>query len=254
MPAKGVALVTGASYGLGSHIAKQLASAKWEVVLVARSREKLREVQAEIAQANGISLVLEADITNKEAVAELYKKTMEAFPGGVDILVNNAAYVAPVHKFVEADMVEWERMVGVNVWGALNITRTFLPHMVTKNKGKVIFISSKAGVNTSPGLTVHSGTKHMIEAVAKGIRQELSGTGVSVGVVRPGGVNTPGYQHATGSAESKSAMSSLGSWVPPDTAGCLQPEDVAGVVVNMVDIMDKADVTEVNVENVKKGK
>merc|ERR1711936_900810 len=127
------------------------------------------------------------------------------------------------------DMVEWERMVGVNVWGALNITRTFLPHMVTENKGKVIFISSKAGVNTSPGLTVHSGTKHMIEAVAKGIRQELSGTGVSVGVVRPGGVNTPGYQHATGrqcyqilfyvtysgSAESKSAMSSLGSWVPP---------------------------------------
>ena len=58
----------------------------------------------------------------------------------------------------------------------------------------------------------------------------------------------------SGSAESKSAMSSLGSWVPPDTARCLQPEDVARVVVDMVDIMDKADVTEVNVENVKKGK
>ena len=59
---------------------------------------------------------------------------------------------------------------------------------------------------------------------------------------------------SSGSAESKSAMSSLGCWVPPDTATCLQPEDVARVVVDMVDIMDKADVTEVNVENVKKHK
>ena len=198
MPPTGVAFVTGASYGLGSHIAKQLAAAKWEVVLVARSREKLREVQAEIAQENGISLVLEADITDKNAVANLMKKTSEAFPGGVDILVNNAAYVAPVHKFVEADMTEWERMVAVNVWGALDMTRAFLPGMVEKKKGKIIFISSKAGVNPSPGLAVHSGTKHMVEAVAKALRQEVAGTGVTGGVVRPGGVNTPGYQHATG--------------------------------------------------------
>merc|ERR1712106_131662 len=249
MPAKGVALVTGASYGLGSHIAKQLAAAKYEVVLVARSREKLREVQAEIAQANGIALVLEADITDKDAVANLMKKTMEAFPGGVDVLVNNAAYVAPVHKFVEADISEWERMIAVNVWGALNITRALLPNMVKKKKGKVIFISSKAGGNPSPGLTVHSGTKHMIEAVAKGLRQEVSGSGVTVGVIRPGGVNTPGYAHAT---ESKSAMASLGSWVPSDTSNCLQPENVARVVADMVDIMDRADVTDVNIDNVKK--
>eukprot|EP00092_Neocalanus_flemingeri_P076354 GFUD01094694.1.p1 GENE.GFUD01094694.1~~GFUD01094694.1.p1 ORF type:complete len:254 (-),score=99.28 GFUD01094694.1:6-767(-) len=248
---KGVALVTGASYGLGSHIAKQLAAAKWEVVLVARSREKLREVQAEIAQENGISLVLEADITDKNAVANLMKKTSEAFPNGIDLLVNNAAYVAPVHKFVEADMSEWERMVAVNVWGALNMTRTFLPSMVEKKKGKVVFISSKAGVNPSPGLAVHSGTKHMVEAVAKGLRQELAGTGVTVGVVRPGGVNTPGYLHCTGSEESKAAMTSLGSWVPTDTASCLQPEDVARVVVNMVDMMDRADVTDINIDSIK---
>eukprot|EP00092_Neocalanus_flemingeri_P009236 GFUD01009941.1.p1 GENE.GFUD01009941.1~~GFUD01009941.1.p1 ORF type:complete len:254 (-),score=105.17 GFUD01009941.1:14-775(-) len=248
---KGVALVTGASYGLGSHIAKQLAAAKWEVVLVARSREKLREVQAEIAQENGISLVLEADITDKNAVANLMKKTSEAFPNGIDLLVNNAAYVAPVHKFVEADMSEWERMVAVNVWGALNMTRTFLPSMVEKKKGKVVFISSKAGVNPSPGLAVHSGTKHMVEAVAKGLRQELAGTGVTVGVIRPGGVNTPGYLHCTGSEESKAAMTSLGSWVPADTASCLQPEDVARVVVNMVDMMDRADVTDINIDSIK---
>ena len=267
MPAKGVALVTGASYGLGAEIAKQLAAAKWEVVLVARSREKLRQVQAEIAQENGISLVLETDITDRKSVENLARKTKEAFPGGVDIVVNNAAYVAPVHKFVEADMDEWERMLAVNVKGALTITRTFLPEMVSKGKGKVIFISSKAGVSPSPGLVVHSGTKHMVEAVAKGLRQELVGSGVAVGVVRPGGVNTPGYQHATGknvghlqdlvkvpagSGESKEAMASLGCWVPPDASNCLDPEDVAKMVINMVDVMDKADVTEISIDNVKR--
>ena len=70
--------------------------------------------------------------------------------------------------------------------------------MVENKAGKVIFISSRAGVSPSAGLAVHSGTKHMVEAVAKSLRQELKGSGVSVGVVRPGGVNTPGYAHATG--------------------------------------------------------
>ena len=113
MPAKGVAVVTGASYGLGASIAKQLACKvpKYEVVLVARfysnfrhfhsllrSKEKLRELQFEIAQENGVALVVEADITDAAAVQNLLDTTLKAFPKGVDVLVNNAAYVAPIHR------------------------------------------------------------------------------------------------------------------------------------------------------------
>ena len=107
-------------------------------------------------------------------------------------IINNAAYVPPLHNFVSGDPAEWEKCVSVNVWGALNITRTFLPDMVSHHAGQVLFISSKAGVSPSAGLAVHSGTKHMVEAVAKALRLELKGTGVGVGVVRPGGINTPG--------------------------------------------------------------
>merc|ERR1719309_925635 len=161
MPAKGVAVVTGASYGLGAAIARQLAVvAKYEVVLVARSLDKLRQVQYEIAQANGISLVVQTDITDPESIQKLVTTTLRAFPGGVDLLVNNAAYVAPIHRFAEGDPQEWEKMLSVNVWGALNCTRAFLPGMLDRGKGRLVFISSQAGVAPSPGLAVHSGTKH----------------------------------------------------------------------------------------------
>jgi len=249
MPAKGVAVVTGASYGLGASIAKQLACKvpKYEVVLVARSKEKLRELQFEIAQENGVALVVEADITDAAAVQNLLDTTLKAFPKGVDVLVNNAAYVAPIHRFVEGDTAEWEKMIGVNVWGALRCTRAFLPGMLEKKAGKVVFISSKAGVSPSPGLAVHSGTKHMVEAVADAVRQEVKGSGVKVGVVRPGGIATPGYDHAAGSNQSREVAASLGCWVPADTSGCLQPDVVAAQVVNMVQALDEgADITEIS--------
>lgn len=138
---------------------------------------------------------------------------------------------------MEGDPAEWEKMVGVNVWGALHCTRAFLPGMVARGSGKVVFISSKAGVSPSPGLAVHSGTKHMVEAVAGAVRQEVKGTGVSVGVVRPGGVATPGYEHAAGSQASQEAATSLGCWVPPTTAGCLTPQAVAAQVSTIPKLM-----------------
>jgi len=250
MPAKGVAVVTGASYGLGASIAKLLAvKAKYEVVLVARSLDKLRQVQYEIAQENGVALAIQADITNQEEVQNLVEKTLQAFPNGVDLLVNNAAYVAPIHRFSEGDPKDWEKMVSVNVFGTLNCTRAFLPGMLEKKSGKVVFISSQAGVSPSAGLAVHSGTKHMVEAVAGALRQEIKGSGVSVGVVRPGGVATPGYEHAT-SQESRSVGSSLGCWVPSDSSGCLDPDAVANTVVTMVQALDMgADIQEISVKS-----
>ena len=87
--------------------------------------------------------------------------------------------------------------------GALHMTHTFLPGMLSRSRGKVVFLSSRAGVVPSAGLAVHSGTKHMVEGVAGALRQELQGSGVTVGLVRPGGVATPGYDHCTASQGSR---------------------------------------------------
>ena len=136
--------------------------------------------------------------------------------------------------------------------------------MVTRHHGKVVFISSKAGVSPTPSLAVHSGTKHMVEAVARwssqskeswcyidqcytprSLRQELHGTGVSVGVVRPAGMDTPGYAHAVGG----SSQGSSASWIASSASQCLQPEEVARNVVAMVEAT-QADIHEIHVEPV----
>jgi len=238
-----VAVVSGASYGIGEHIAKQLANKGWEVALLARSLDKLRVVQHQIAQDNGVSLALQCDVTDRAAVKECMAKVEEAF-GSVDVLVNNAAYVAPFHQFVDGDPAEWEKMVSVNVWGGLNLTRAVLPSMMKNQRGKIIFMSSRAGVSPTPGLAVHSGTKHMIEGVVGALRQEISGSGVSIGVVRPGGVATPGYDHATGVAQEGA---SLPTWIPSNSSSCLSASVVAENVVNMITMMDVADITDINI-------
>merc|ERR1712012_854219 len=227
MPSK-VCLVTGASYGLGSHIAKQLAQKDWEVVLVARSTDKLEQVKHEIVTAGGAALAAPCDITDKESVEQLKQKLETSYPQGVECVINNAAYVPPLHTFVEGDVEQWEKCVGVNVWGALHVTRALLPQMVEMQRGKIIFISSRAGVSPSAGLAVHSGTKHMLEALAKALRQELKSTGVTVG---------------------DDARKTLGTWIPTDPAKCLQPENVAKAVVSMLDMLEVADVQEISIES-----
>ena len=220
-----VCLVTGSSYGLGSDIAKQLSRSGWQVILVARSEDKLAKVKADIEAGGGVAESMPCDITNKASVAALKEVVDDKYPGGVDCVINNAAYVPPLHNFVTGDVEEWEKCVGVNVWGALNITRyhnsnkckyspflifrTFLPSMVQNKRGQIFFISSKAGVTPSAGLAVHSGTKHMVEALAKSLRLELKGSGVGVGVIRPGGINTPGNDLTLGFQTSDSDLAKV---------------------------------------------
>jgi len=238
-----VAVVTGASYGIGKEIAKQLAKKGYEVALLARGLPKLREVQFEIAKENGVSLALQCDVSDKESVREAVLKVKEAY-GNIDVLINNAAYVPPLHKFVEGEHSEWEKAIAVNVWGNLNMTREILPGMLENKHGKIIFMGSKAGISPTAMLAVHSGTKHMLEGLVGAIRQEIAGSGVSLSIVRPGGVATPGYDHAVNSSDGSNPKP---NWIPSKASSCLDPEVVAAQVVNIVDLMDTADITDINI-------
>ena len=119
----GCCLVTGASYGLGAEISRQLGRSGWSVVLVARSEDKLDGVQRQISAGGGSALALPCDITDHSQVKELERKVKERFPGGPDILINNAAYVPPIHTFAGGDVSQWEKAIAVNVRGALLVTR-----------------------------------------------------------------------------------------------------------------------------------
>ena len=118
--------------------------------------------------------------------------------------------------------------------------------MLARRTGKIIFISSKAGVSPSPGLAVHGGTKALVEAVGRTLRQEVEGSGVTVSLVRPGGVNTPGYSHATQEV-SQQTLNSLGSWVPTDPSLCLQPQHIANTILNIINNRETQDVQEINI-------
>merc|ERR1719309_390804 len=168
---------------------------------------------------------------------------VESSLGKVDLLVNNAAYVAPLHQFAEGDPSQWDKMLRVNVMGVLNMTHAVLPGMISRKQGKLIFMSSRAGRTPTARLAVHSGTKHFVEGFVGALEQEIAGTGVSVSVVRPGGVATPGYDHAT----NVSGNSSVPDWIPTSSSSCLDPKDVARTVVGIVDIMDTANVREVSI-------
>ena len=122
----GVCLVTGASYGLGAEISRQLGRAGWTVLLVARSADKLEVLEREICggEGGGAALGLACDITDTTAVLQLGQKVREKFPAGPDVIINNAAYVPPIHTFATGDVSEWQKAIGVNVMGALLVTRS----------------------------------------------------------------------------------------------------------------------------------
>ena len=90
---------------------------------MARSADRLEAVASAITDRGGTALPLSCDITDKAAVVELEKKVKEKFPGGPDVIINNAAYVPPIHTFAGGEVSQWERAIAVNVWGALLVTR-----------------------------------------------------------------------------------------------------------------------------------
>merc|ERR1712080_104293 len=133
-------------------------------------------------------------------------------------------------------MEEWQKMISVNVWGSLVMTRLVLQEMISRGSGHILFMSSRAGVEPAASLAVHSGTKHMVEGIVGSLRQELSGTGVKLSVVRPSGVDTPGYQHAMapttsrGGAGATTSSTESPGWVSSSPSRCLSAESVAKTV------------------------
>jgi NADP-dependent 3-hydroxy acid dehydrogenase YdfG len=227
-----VALVTGASSGIGAATARRLAEDGASVALVARRRDRLEALAAEINQAGGAGLVLEADITDRPQAEAAVAQAVERF-GRLDILVNNAGLML-LGPVLDTDPEEWDRMIAVNVQGLLYTTRAALPHLLeaadegARQVADIVNISSIAGRVAWNGYAAYSFTKFGLNGFTESLRQEVTRRQVRVGVLEPGGVATELGSH--NNPEVRNEM------IDPfyEQTEVLTPEDIADGVAYMV--------------------
>lgn len=185
-----VALVTGASSGIGEATARALAQEGAAVAVVARRGERLEQLAAQIQEQGGKALVIVGDVTDQEQAIGAVERTVAAF-GRLDTLVNNAGVMllGPVES---APTEEWERMVDLNLKGLLYTAHAALPHLLKaaqdspRRVADLVNISSTAGRRTRPGMAVYSLTKFGVGAFSEALRQEVTGRHVRVSLVEPG--------------------------------------------------------------------
>lgn len=189
-----VALVTGASSGIGHATAGALAARGASVGLVARRRDRLEALAHELEAGGATTLPIEADVTDSESAQHAVAAVIERF-GRLDTLVNNAG-VMLLGPALDAPLEEWERMVRVNVLGLLYCTHAALPHLVSgaerepRKVADLVNISSVAGRVARSGSGVYNATKFGVAALSESLRQELAARHVRVSVVEPGAVTT----------------------------------------------------------------
>ncbi len=189
-----VALVTGASSGIGEATARMLAARGAAVAIVARRADRLAALAAEIESGGGRALAIEADVTDREQAEAAVARTVEEL-GRLDVLVNNAG-VMLLGPIVDAPVEEWETMVQVNLLGLLYTARAALPHLLEAAAGEprqvadMVNISSVAGRVARLGSGVYNATKHAVGAFSESLRQEVTGRQVRISLVEPGAVAT----------------------------------------------------------------
>ena len=186
-----VAVVTGASSGIGETTAVALAKRGAKVVLAARRIDRLDDLQGRIERAGGTALALACDVGEPEQLETLSTVTAEAF-GPPDILVNNAG-IPGRGDFPKLSYEAIEKVVRVNVLGVMYGTRAFLPGMLARRRGHIVNIASLAGRFAAPGVPVYTATKHAVVAFSESLNYETEKRGVLVTSVNPGFVATEGF-------------------------------------------------------------
>jgi len=184
-----VAIVTGASRGIGRAIAEAYAAAGARVVLASRTQEALDEVAAGIAEAGGEALALAAHTGSDEAVQSLVARVTEAW-GGVDVLVNNAATNPHFGPILTSDASHWDKTYDVNVKGYFRMVQACAPSMIARGGGSVINVASVAGERPMPGMGVYCVSKAAVLMLTEVLAAELARKGVRVNAIVPGFVKT----------------------------------------------------------------
>ncbi|MFI0714317.1 SDR family oxidoreductase [Streptomyces inhibens] len=222
-----VALVTGASSGIGAAAALALAREGCSLALVARRAERLEELTQAISELGSPSLALPADLSDAAQARQVVEKAVDRF-GRLDVLVNNAGFGAR-SSVEESDPEDWDRMIDLNLKAVLRMSHAALPHLLrAANEGPrgvadLVNVSSVAGRVPRKDNSVYSATKHAVCSFSEALRQEVTGRGVRVGLVEPGMTTT---EMTLGSQAASAHGLPQGTW--------LKAEDIARSIVFMI--------------------
>ncbi|MBG6100902.1 MULTISPECIES: SDR family oxidoreductase [Micromonospora] len=219
-----VAIVTGASSGIGAATARRLAAEGFHVLAAARRADRLTELVAEITAAGGQATAVTCDITSDESVARLAEAAAQA-PGPVTLLVNNAGGARGLDPVESGSVADWQWMYDVNVLGTLRVTQALLPALEASGSGTIVVVSSTAGLTVYEGGGGYTAAKHAQTAIAGTLRLELCGRPLRVIEIDPGMVKTEefGLVRFEGDAERAAAVYAgvPGPLVAEDVADCI---------------------------------
>jgi uncharacterized protein len=195
MPDRQTALITGASFGIGLEFARIFAREGYNLVLVARSADKLRQLASELEKAHGTrSLILATDLTEPGASAYVLDQTTRA-DIQVDVLVNNAGF-GQYGLFAENDLQECLRQIQLNVTTLTHLTRLYLPAMIKRESGRILNVASTAAFQPGPLMAVYFATKAYVLHLSEALANELQETGVTVTCLCPGPTATEFQERA----------------------------------------------------------
>ena len=195
MPDRKTALITGASFGIGLELARIFAREGHNLVLVARSADKLRQLASELEKAHGTrSLILATDLTEPGAAAYVLDQTTRANIR-VDVLVNNAGF-GQYGLFADNDLEECLRQIQLNVTTLTHLTRLYLPGMIERKEGRILNVASTAAFQPGPLMAVYFATKAYVLHFSEGLANELEDTGVTVTCLCPGATATEFHKRA----------------------------------------------------------
>ena len=220
-----VAIVSGASRGIGKAIAAELAAAGAKVVLSSRRQAALDAAAEEIRAAGGAALGIAAHNGDKAALQRLVEQTVERF-GRLDILVNNAATNPHFGTILEAEDSYWQKTIAVNLMGNLWLSQAAVKVMRASGGGKIINVSSVVGLNPGQFQGIYSITKAAVISLTKTLAMELGADGIQVNAIAPGLVQTKFAQALWGNPELRQQVITA---TPLGRIG--QPDDIAGLAL-----------------------
>ncbi|MFD4143782.1 MULTISPECIES: SDR family NAD(P)-dependent oxidoreductase [unclassified Streptomyces] len=215
-----VAVITGASSGIGAATARQLAGAGFHVVLTARRKDRVEALAAELTAAGRQATAHALDVTDRTAV-----DTLAASLDRVDVLVNNAGGAIGADPVATGDPADWRQMYETNVIGTLNLTQALLPALTASGDGTVVVLSSTAGLSTYEGGAGYVAAKHGAHVLAETLRLEIVGSPVRVIEIAPGMVKTEEFATTRFRGDTEKAAKVYEGVADPLTA-----DDVADVI------------------------
>lgn len=220
-----IALITGASSGIGKATAKVFARANINLILCGRRSEELEKLSGELESMVKVT-TLNFDVRDKDMVKEKISSLPEDFRN-IDILINNAGNAHGLDPFQEGSLDDWDAMIDINVKGLLYVSKCVIPQMIERRSGHIINIGSTAGKEVYPKGNVYCASKFAVDALNQGMRIDLNEYGIKVGAVNPGLTHT-GFSEVRFKGDKEKANMVYKGFQP------LMPEDIADIILFVV--------------------